>query len=194
METLVAGPVTVSPAKLAHIVYLTNNLQGMRAWYMEVLNAKVAIENTQLCFLAYDDEHHRVGIVSAPNGQKVAPQQNAPFHHCAFTYTDLSELFGTYLRLKSQDIVPFWCVNHGPTTSMYYRDPDGNRVELQVDNFTVEETDAFFASGAYAENPIGITFVPEEWIARFNAGEPLKQLTTRPSLPPGMSPYEVIQD
>jgi len=26
-------------------------------------------------------------------------------------------------------------VNHRPTTSMYYRDPDGNRVELQIDNF-----------------------------------------------------------
>ena len=40
-----------------------------------------------------------------------------------------------YKRLKQQDIVPWWCINHGPTTSMYYRDPDNNQIELQVDIF-----------------------------------------------------------
>jgi hypothetical protein len=32
-------------------------------------------------------------------------------------------------------IRPFYSINHGPTTSLYYTDPDGNRVELLVDNF-----------------------------------------------------------
>jgi catechol-2,3-dioxygenase len=33
--------------------------------------------------------------------------------------------------------------NHGLTTSLYYRDPDGNKVELQVDNMTMEQADEF---------------------------------------------------
>lgn len=45
------------------------------------------------------------------------------------------------------------CVNHGPTTSIYYRDPDGNDIETQVDNFdTTAEADEFFASEAFAIN------------------------------------------
>lgn len=37
--------------------------------------------------------------------------------------------------------------NHGPTTSLYYRDPDGNQIETQVDNFeTAEEATAFMNS------------------------------------------------
>jgi catechol-2,3-dioxygenase len=36
--------------------------------------------------------------------------------------------------LKGAGITPFVSVNHGLTTSFYYRDPDGNGVELQIDN------------------------------------------------------------
>lgn len=47
---------------------------------------------------------------------------------------------------------------------MYYRDPNGTRVELQVDNFdTADEADAFMRSAAFAKNPIGTDFEPEEW-------------------------------
>jgi hypothetical protein len=38
-------------------------------------------------------------------------------------------------RKKDMRIRPFYSINHGPTTSLYYTDPDGNRVELLVDNF-----------------------------------------------------------
>ena len=41
----------------------------------------------------------------------------------AFTYEKLSELLGNYERLRDRGIKPVWCVNHGPTTSMYYSDP-----------------------------------------------------------------------
>src|ERR1700730_47207 len=30
-------------------------------------------------------------------------------------------------------------MNHGSTTSMYYADPDGNRIELLIDNFATAE-------------------------------------------------------
>ena len=43
----------------------------------------------------------------------------------------------SYARLKGLGIEPDACVNHGVTTSLYYADPDGNQVELQVDNFAV---------------------------------------------------------
>jgi catechol 2,3-dioxygenase len=31
--------------------------------------------------------------------------------------------------------VPDFCLDHGMTLSYYYRDPDGNRVEMQIDAF-----------------------------------------------------------
>jgi catechol 2,3-dioxygenase len=41
----------------------------------------------------------------------------------------------SYLRLRDAGIEPDICIDHGMTLSSYYSDPDGNRVELQVDNF-----------------------------------------------------------
>ena len=47
----------------------------------------------------------------------------------------LGELLSNYRRPKAAGIVPHWPARHGVTTSMNYRDPDNNRVELQIDNF-----------------------------------------------------------
>jgi len=39
------------------------------------------------------------------------------------------------VRLRELDILPVMCLDHGMTISMYYADPDGNGVEIQVDAF-----------------------------------------------------------
>jgi hypothetical protein len=73
----------------------------------------------------------------------------------------MGEFLDNYVRLRDRGIRPFFCVNHGPTTSMYYRDPDGNRVELQIDNFaTAEEGQAWMHSEAFDRNPIGVEYDP----------------------------------
>src|SRR5882724_5114869 len=53
-----------SPSKLSHVVFSTARLTAMCDWYIEVLGATVAFENPMLCFLAYDDEHHRIGLIA----------------------------------------------------------------------------------------------------------------------------------
>ena len=184
----------ISPAKLAHVVCLTKQLPEMRRWYMTVLNASVSIENNQLCFLRYDDEHHRIGLIRHEGASDQAPGPIVGVHHIAFTFGDLGELLGTFARLKEAGIEPFWCINHGATTSIYYRDPDANRIELQVDNFDVAACDEYLASGALDENPIGVIFDPEDWIRRYASGEPEESLTARPRLADGVSPFEQMRD
>jgi hypothetical protein len=80
-------------------------------------------------------------------------------------------------RLKSNHIEPHWCINHGPTTSLYYHDPDGNQIELQVDNFTtIEQANAFIGSSVFQENPIGVEFNPERLLERYENGDPIEAL------------------
>ena len=169
-----------APAKFAHVVFRSGRLAEMRDWYCTVLEAHVAFENDFIAFLTYDDEHHRVAIVDT-GATEPAPPTASGLEHVAFTYGSLEDLVGTYERLKGLGIEPYWSINHGPTTSCYYRDPDGNQVELQIDNF--ESTEAlhdWFRSGAFAENPIGVEFDPEELVARFRAGVPQGELVRRP--------------
>ena len=146
-----------------------------------------------LAFLTYDDEHHRIAIAGIP-GLAERPQFAAGTDHVAFSYADLGDLLYTYARLKGEGIEPYWCINHGPTTSMYYKDPDGNRIELQVDNFsTAEETNRWIRSGDFAANPIGVVFDAEELLARYRAGEPIETLTARPPLPEGATPFDMLR-
>lgn len=166
----------VSPAKLAHFVFRTPRYDAMVQWYCTVLGAWPVFANAMLTFLTYDDEHHRVAFVNLPQLADLDPQA-AGVDHIAFTYRNLGELLGTYERLKAAGIVPVWCINHGPTTSMYYRDPDGTRVELQIDNFaTNEELDAWFRCGAFARNPIGVEYDPDRLLEMFRRGTPVERL------------------
>ena len=114
--------------------------------------------------------------------------------HIAFTYADLGDLLQTYRRLKAAGIEPYWCINHGPTVSMYFKDPDGSRIELSVDTMPSSEAiDAWMRSGEFAANPIGVVFDPDELAARYEAGEPLEKLTARPPLPEGTGPFEMLR-
>ena len=165
-----------SPVKLAHVVYKTGQLTTMVEWYRSVLEARVVYANDMLAFITYDDEHHRMAFVSVA-GAVEPTGGHSGLHHVAFTYASIGDLLGTYERLAKAGVDPFWCVNHGPTLSMYFEDPDGNHVELQIDNFdTDEELEAFFSSGAFDANPIGVAFNPDELLERFKSGASKNEL------------------
>jgi catechol-2,3-dioxygenase len=186
-----------SPVKLSHVVLYSRQVPAMRDWYLEVLEAQVVFEAPGGVFLTYDDEHHRIAIadpsVMSETGASdllgnesadLAPEQLAALPprglaHVAFTYSDLAALLENWERLKNAGIRPVATVNHGPTTSMYYADPDGNQVELQIDNFTTpEESTAFMRSESFARNIYGQPFDPASVLDQLRAGTSQAALTT----------------
>ncbi|KAK5291902.1 hypothetical protein LTR43_005174 [Exophiala xenobiotica] len=161
-----------SPGALAHVVLrsTTQNYQAMIQFYLDLLSAQIVHTTPVLTFLRYDEEHHRIAIIQTPETTPKPKHSNfAGLDHIAFTYPTLTQLAQQYTYLKSKPtdpLRPMWSVNHGPTTSMYYRDPDGNKVELQVDNFDVpEEADDFMKGPLYGMNPMGTDFDADEWAA-----------------------------
>jgi len=183
----------VAPAKLAHFVRRTSRLKEMVAWYRQVLEAECAYSNEMLAFMTYDDEHHRVAFIAIP-GLEDPPPNTTGTDHIAFTYGSLDDLLHTYSRLKQVGIEPFWSINHGPTTSLYYKDPDNNSIELQIDNFeTAAEVDEWMKGGTFEENPIGVVFDPDDLVARHKAGVPFRELVERPPLPDGKTPFDMLR-
>ncbi|KAI1365995.1 Glyoxalase/Bleomycin resistance protein/Dihydroxybiphenyl dioxygenase [Xylaria arbuscula] len=176
----------LSPKYLAHVVLKTGDLPTMSKFYQAFLGARVNFEDENLCFLAYDEEHHRVALIGIPNLPAVkAVPAAAGLDHIAFAYGSLADLLTAYTQRKALGITPAWCTNHGPTTSMYYHDPDGNRIETQVDNFeTVEEANAFMAGPEFRENPIGVDFDPEEVLGMLGRGVPEGEIKMRGSVGP----------
>src|SRR5712692_9126507 len=87
-------------------------------------------------WLTNDAANHRPALLtSSPLSDDPDKLAHAGIHHSAFEYMTIDDLLDTYMRLKGQGIEPHASLDHGMTTSFYYVDPDGNSVELQVDNF-----------------------------------------------------------
>lgn len=166
----------ISPFKVSHHGVRTTRIPVLRDWYTTVLGLAVVFESDDLCLLTFDNEHHRVSLLRADEAHTPSPEHNG-IEHAALTYASLSDLISTYERLKELDIKPYSCVNHGPTTSIYYSDPDGNHLELLVDNFpNVEALKAWFATGEHDRHPHGVPFDPDKLARKFHAGVPVPEL------------------
>lgn len=169
-----------SALKLAHVVFRTSQPEAMKNWYCEVLEAHLVYEGKGLTFLTFDEEHHRVALIASSEPLKRKAENAAWVHHSAYAVDDLDSLLRRYTRLERQGIRPVTPIQHGVTTSLYYEDPDGNLVELQVDNFTrPDDATAYMNGEEYDADPRGPLFDPEAAVAARRAGVPAVEIQTR---------------
>ena len=200
MPSPIASPAptttALAPDLIAHFVVKTARPEEMIDWYAAVLGAHVVHEDGQIAFLTWDDESHRLALVKVPRLLRYLfplarfRRKIYGVDHLGFTYTTLEPLLLNYERLAARGITPVWAINHGPTTSLYYEDPDGTRLEFQTENFsTAEDTARFFSSDEFASNPIGITIDPSYLLERLRDGAPAESLLRRDAgVRPGTTP------
>lgn len=182
------------PARFGHIVVRTRRFKQMAPWYKALLNAEALFELPNLVFLTYNDEHHRVLVVQNPAVPEPAedepPRQPEPegIAHWAYLFDSLTDLMSAYARLRDKEgITPAYCTNHGFQYSLYYKDPDGNEVELGCDVFqTRDELNAWFENGLFAKNFIGFNFDPEDvfrWMQQGESEDKIFENTYRGDVP-----------
>jgi hypothetical protein len=88
----------------------------------------------------------------------------------AFTFNSLEDLALACRQRKSMEIFPFLCISYGPTTTICYRDTDGNKIETRVGNFdTADEANACMIPKDFADNSVGTDFDHEDLIRRLQA-------------------------
>ena len=168
------------PIRLSHAVLKTYDVSRMRDWYCAALEAHVVFELPgALCFITYDDEHHRLGFAQLPGAPVENTPKNPGLAHLAFTYANIRDLLSQYERLRDRGLRPAVAVNHGPTISLYYMDPEGNGVEFLIDRFTTsEEATAFMTGPIFKKNPVGVDIDPEALLAAMRAGAGDEELTS----------------
>lgn len=164
------------PAYIAHFVIRTAKFQQTLDWYRRFFDTRDVFVSEQIAFITYDDEHHRIAIINDPS-LKPFDDDRAGVDHIAFSMASLGDLLDTYERLKGEGIVPAFPINHGPTTSIYYVDPNGVKVEIQVDNSSLEDgPESFFRTSAFAANPIGVMFDPDVLLRKYREGADVNEL------------------
>lgn len=173
IDTALGAPV---PFKMAHFVLRCTRYREVVDWHLQVFQAHVVHANDFLAFITFDDEHHRAAFIKV-DGLDPRPANCVGVDHIAYSFRTIDELLAHYLRLKALSILPVWAINHGPTTSLYYRDPEGTVIEFQVDNYaTHAEAAAYFKTASFESNPIGVEFDPDAMVVLWQAGASHAQL------------------
>jgi catechol-2,3-dioxygenase len=115
---------------LGHVGLYCHDLPKMRAFYAGVLGLTISDENLErgICFLsaAPEAEHHELALVQAREpGQKTHSVQQV-----SFKVESLDDVRGFYHRLVDAGMKIDRTVTHGIACSVYFYDPEDNRIEL----------------------------------------------------------------
>ena len=164
---------------LHHVTMKTSRLDDMIKWYALVVGAQVQFRNETAAWTTNDDANHRIAFLAVPGLADDADKiRHNGMHHCAFEYSSFADLMSSFDRLRKAGLEPAFCLDHGMTISLYYKDPEGNFVELQSDNFSDWKLSGEYMriSREFAANPIGVFFDPAEVYEIFQSGTDFKTL------------------
>ena len=167
-----------SRLRISETILKTGRLDEMKAWYRAVLDAPSFFEHAppagtkpkdlggqtrasdlRMCFFRLSTDYpyvQTIGIFEEP-GTALAPEKGAcGLHHMQLMTSGLDELCDKFEELARHGMRPHRSADHGVMTSFYYRDPDGNNVEITAQNHpSLEAMVAFMASDAFKANPSG---------------------------------------
>ena len=115
---------------LGHVGLFCNDLPKMRDFYARVLGLTISNEDMArgICFLsaAPETEHHELALVQAREpGQKTHNVQQV-----SFKVKSLDGVRAFYHRLQQEGMKIDRTVTHGIACSVYFFDPEDNRIEL----------------------------------------------------------------
>jgi catechol 2,3-dioxygenase len=185
--------------KFHHVNLKTTRLQEMIDWYSTLVGAEVLHQYELGAWISNDEANHRIALLSFPDFvDDPEKDMRTGLHHTAFEYGSFEELNASYLRLKEEGLLPEFCMDHGMTFSYYYRDPDGNYVELQADVFGDWAKSAAWMreSPQFHEDPLG-KFVDPDRVATLSAAgttfERIHELAMAGELGPEETPLDLPQ-
>ena len=124
----------IQARKLGHLVLKVRDARASRDFYTRTLGLKVSHEDLEhgAVFLSFGREHHELALFQLATGEP--PDSKQPgLHHMAWQVGSFEELQAAYRGLLAMGIAVESTVEHNVTRSVYFPDPDGNRVELYCD-------------------------------------------------------------
>ena len=122
----------------SHVGFFVHDIEAMAAFYSGVLDFTITDRGMlpgpngpiELVFTSRDpDVHHQIVLVA---GRPQSIDFNV-INQISLTADSIETLQAFYRRLQSANVTELVAVTHGNALSVYFRDPEGNRIELYVD-------------------------------------------------------------
>jgi catechol 2,3-dioxygenase-like lactoylglutathione lyase family enzyme len=169
--------------RLAEVVLRTTDYDRLCDFYSRLLGQPRSVEMTpprsedpdeptRICFFNFYFDHPYTERIAVFECADVGPGRSSRgMHHFQLRVPSIDALLDLYSTLRAAGLQPVESANHGPGTSLYYLDPDGNRVELSSLNFSsLQETVDFMATPEFKSNPNGFPIDPERLLEGQKAG------------------------
>ena len=124
----------IQARKLGHVVLKVRDARRAREFYTRALGLKVAHEDYEqgAVFLSFGVQHHDLALFQVATSEAAAV--TAPgLHHTAWQLGSFEELQAAHRELAAMGVAVDATIAHNVTRSVYFHDPDGNRVELYCD-------------------------------------------------------------
>jgi catechol 2,3-dioxygenase len=120
---------------LGHVVLKVRDRAKAEAFYSGVLGLPVAARSDQLkmTFFALGQTHHDFAVAEVGKDAPGAAREAVGLSHVAFKIGDDIELLKQAKAELDAAGVACGAADHGVSKSLYFADPDGNRIELYVD-------------------------------------------------------------
>lgn len=120
--------------RFSHFGMYVRDLAVMERFYVEVLGLTITdrgdLGATRLVFLSRDpEEHHQLVLASG----RPAEAAFNPINQISFRVADVGALRALDRRLRAAAVADRVAVTHGNAISVYFRDPEGNRLEVFFD-------------------------------------------------------------
>lgn len=121
--------------RVGHIHLKVSDLERAIAFYRDVLGFEVAARyGPSAAFLSAGGYHHHIGLNTWHSAGGPPPPAGATgLFHVAFVYPDRSALARAVKQVLAAGIPLDGKADHGVSEAVYFRDPDGNGIELYVD-------------------------------------------------------------
>ena len=179
----------MSSLRLSEIVLRTTEYARLCDFYSLLLGQPRSVEMTppksedpdeptRICFFNFYFDHPYTQRIAIFECADLGPGRSSHgMHHFQLRAPSLDKMLDLYSRLKTAGHHPIESANHGPGTSLYYLDPDRNRVELSSLNFSSQqEMQDFMATPEFKSNPNGFPIDPERLLEGHEAGRDLNEM------------------
>ena len=123
-----------APLRVGHVVFNVSDVARSEKFYTELVGLQVAARRDNAAFLTCGTQHHDIALFQAPGAPAPSEAPVVGLNHVALQLSDRAALRARYDLLRERGVA-VRTTEHNVTLSIYFQDPDGNRIELFCDRY-----------------------------------------------------------